>query len=273
MRRIGHISDLHFGRVDDGVAEGLLADLRDYDPSLVVVSGDLTQRARTAQFEQAAAYLARLPKPYLVVPGNHDVPLYDVFRRFLYPLSRYRRHVTKDLRPLYQDERLVVLGVSTARWFTWKGGWITEEQLLDLRMRICELPDETFKVVVTHHPFIPAPGEAKSDIVKRNAGRAVEAFHNCGVDMVLSGHLHKAYTGDLRTTHTRAMLSVLSVHAGTATSTRVRGEPNAYNRIHVYGPDHVQVEVRAWDGGRFASVGRTVYKRTAERVWHPEPQA
>lgn len=268
MRTIAHISDLHFGRVDGRVAAALLEELWGERPSLVVVSGDLTQRARREQFREAAAYLRRLPTPVLVVPGNHDVPLYDLGRRLLAPLARYRRYVTRELRPLYRDEEMIVLGVSTARGLTWKSGWITEEQLLDLRLKMCELPARLFKVVVTHHPFIPAPGEPDSDVVK-GADEAIETFEACGVDMVLSGHLHKAYAGDLREASTRAVLSVLSVHAGTATSTRVRGEPNAYNRIRIVGADWAEVEVRAWEesSGRFGSAGVTAYERV-DRVWH-----
>jgi 3',5'-cyclic AMP phosphodiesterase CpdA len=265
LRTIAHISDLHFGRVDDRVAAALLDELWADRPTLTVVSGDLTQRAREGQFREAAAYLSRVPEPKLVVPGNHDVPLYDVVRRFAAPLGRYTKYVTKDLRPLYQDEEMVVLGVSTARGLTWKSGWITEEQLLDLKLKICELPDKVFKVVVTHHPFIPAPGEPEGDVVKR-ADEALGAFLNCGVDMVLSGHLHKAYMGDLGQAYTRAVMSVLSVHAGTATSTRTRGEPNAYNRVRVEGTHRVVVDVRVWKGEAFGSGTASVYEREG-KIW------
>src|SRR3954471_16734760 len=99
MRTIAHISDLHFGRLDRPVAEGLVADLARHKPDLLVVSGDFTQRARERQFAAAAAYLKRLPTPQLVVPGNHDVPLFDVIRRIFFPLARYRRLISRDLRP------------------------------------------------------------------------------------------------------------------------------------------------------------------------------
>src|SRR4051812_2596140 len=128
MRTIAHISDLHFGRLDRSVAEGLVADLAERKPSLLVVSGDFTQRAREGQFRAAAEYLKRLPQPQLVVPGNHDVPLYDVVARFFSPLAGYRRIISSDLRPLYRDEEMLVLGVNTARSFTHKSGWISEEQ-------------------------------------------------------------------------------------------------------------------------------------------------
>src|SRR3954471_22415928 len=104
MRTIAHISDIHFGRTDPAVVEGLIADFAGRRPDVLVVSGDFTQRARAGQYMAAADYHRRLPAPQLVVPGNHDIPLYDVIRRFFFPLQRYRKYITKDLRPVYQDE-------------------------------------------------------------------------------------------------------------------------------------------------------------------------
>src|SRR5579884_2066927 len=155
MRTIAHISDLHFGRIDPPVLEGLVLDLKDRAPTLLVISGDFTQRAREGQFAEAAAYRKRLPTPQLVVPGNHDVPLYDAIRRFFFPLHRYRRIITEDLSPEFEDQELFVLGISTARSFTQKSGWITTKQLDDVRRRVCRVPPNRFKVLVTHHPFIP----------------------------------------------------------------------------------------------------------------------
>src|SRR5205823_5980198 len=104
MRTIAHISDLHFGRVDPRVADGLADELSHRQPTVLVVSGDFTQRARPSQYRAARDYLKRLPQPQVVVPGNHDVPMYDVVRRFLSPLSRYRHYITRDLEPCYRDD-------------------------------------------------------------------------------------------------------------------------------------------------------------------------
>src|SRR5215208_4115910 len=138
MRVINHISDVHFGRVDAPVAEGLVEDLKENPCDLLVISGDFTQRARAGQYREAAAYCARLQQPQIAVPGNHDIPLYDVIRRFFFPLNRYRQYITKDLRPFYKDEKVAILGMNTARSWTWnwngfwKDGRISEEQLLDV---------------------------------------------------------------------------------------------------------------------------------------------
>ncbi len=269
MRTIAHLSDLHFGKLDRPVAEGLVEDLAARSPSLVVVSGDFTQRARAGQFEEAAAYLARLPTPQILVPGNHDVPMYDVISRFLFPLQNYNRYISRDLRPSYQDEELFVLGINTARSFTHKSGWISEEQLLDARLRVAALPPEVFKVVVTHHPFIPPPREPGADIVI-GAETYLDQMEAFGVDMLLAGHLHLAYHDDVRSHHKAAKRSILSIQAGTATSTRRRGEPNAYNWITV-SPDLCTVAVRAWDGKCFQQSLVTRYRRDAG-VWRAEAQ-
>jgi len=260
MRTIAHISDLHFGRIDAPVAEALVADLNGRAPALLVISGDLTQRARRRQYEQAAAYLRRLPTPQIVVPGNHDVPLWDVARRFLRPLHRYRRYITDDLFPSYRDDELFVLGVNTARSFTRTSGWLSEGQLREIHDRTCAVPAGVFKVLVTHHPFIPAPRKPSSDVIIGGED-ALGRQEACGIDMLLAGHLHLAYHDDVRAHHRSARRSVLSVQAGTATSTRRRHEPNAYNWITV-SPRLVTVAVRAWNGARFEESLVTRYERT-----------
>ena len=271
MRTIAHISDIHFGRTDPAVVEGLVKDLEGRHPTLLVVSGDFTQRAREKQYRDAAAFMKRLPTPQLTVPGNHDIPLYDVIRRFFFPLNRYRRHITKDLRPVYSDEELFVLGVNTARSFTHKSGWISAEQLVDVKTRVCRQPPGVFRVVVTHHPFIPPPRDRKADVI-RHGDKYIDEMEECGVDMLLAGHLHLAYHDDLRAHYKSAKRSILSVQAGTATSTRRRGEPNAYNWITV-SHDLCTVAVRAWNAeeGCFKESLVTRYVR-ADGQWQREKQ-
>src|SRR3712207_3725723 len=137
MRKLVHLSDLHFGRIDYRVLDPLVADVGAAGPDLVVVSGDLTQRARRAQFKEARRFLDALPSPQIVVPGNHDVPLYDVFRRFLRPLEGFRRYISDDLEPFYADEEVAVLGVNTARSLTIKHGRINERQVARIRQFMC----------------------------------------------------------------------------------------------------------------------------------------
>ena len=114
MRTLVHLSDLHFGRVDHTLLAPLRTLVERIDPDVLVVSGDLTQRAKPEQFEEARAWLDTLPGPQIIVPGNHDISLYNVFRRFVKPLARYRRYITDDLDPFYLDDEIAVVGVNTA---------------------------------------------------------------------------------------------------------------------------------------------------------------
>src|SRR5688572_20496796 len=178
MRTIAHISDMHYGTVIPEVERGLEADLNELKPSLIVNSGDFTQRARAWQYGAAAEFMSRIPKPQICTPGNHDIPLYDVFTRFFNPLRNYRKFITPDLRPVFQDEELLVIAMNSARSFSftwdgfWKDGRISEEQLLDIELRAANVPPTVFKIVVTHHPFIPPPRERVHGIV-HGAARAL----------------------------------------------------------------------------------------------------
>jgi 3',5'-cyclic AMP phosphodiesterase CpdA len=244
MRKIVHLSDLHFGRTDAAVVGPLAVAVKELQPSLVVVSGDLTQRARSHQFEEARAFLDQLPKPQVVVPGNHDVPLWDVFSRFARPLEKYRRFIADDPEPVYEDDEMIVAGVNTARSLTRKYGRINERQVARLRERLCAYQDEVFKIIVTHHPFDLPTGADEREIVGR-ARMAMEAFAACGADLLLAGHLHVGHTGHTAERYKISGHSALVVQAGTATSNRVRGESNSFNVIRLKHP-HIQVERRVW---------------------------
>jgi 3',5'-cyclic AMP phosphodiesterase CpdA len=228
----------------------------------VVVSGDLTQRARRAQFRAAKDFLDRIAAPQVVVPGNHDVPLWDVARRFLSPLGRYRRIVTAQLAPVYVDDELHVAGVSTARAFTWKEGRISLEQIEALRGEFCgEAARNRLHVMVAHHPFGAAPDNPRQRVAGRS-GRALRALEGCGLDLILTGHLHRLAHGELEHPVERLTRGVLAFHAGTATSVRLRGEPNSYNWIEVDGARLV-LTIRSLAGASFETVQRRVFERGA----------
>ncbi len=264
MRTVAHLSDLHFGRVDEALLEPLRECLAAIDPDLLVVSGDLTQRARSEQFEQARRFLDGLPQPQLVVPGNHDVPLYNVVKRFIDPLKQYRRHITGDLEPFFADDEIAVAGVNTARSLTFKDGRINHEQVALLQERFTQLDDHIVKIVVTHHPF-DLPGSADDDNLVRRAGMAMRAFAECGTDILLSGHMHLSHAGNTATRYALGGYAALTIQAGTATSTRERGEPNSFNAIHIDG-DEVRLQGYVWqpDAGAFAVASTATFVRQAQ---------
>lgn len=262
MKTIAHISDLHFGTEDKKIAKGLADDLNELSPSLIAVSGDLTQRARNRQYKECVKFLNTLPKPQLVIPGNHDVPLFDVFNRMLFPLKRFKRHISENLNPLYEDNEMAVMGINTARSLTWKNGRISVDQIKSLEKNLCSISDDKFKIVVTHHPFIPPPGDAGIELVGRSV-KALDVIDKCKVDLLLAGHLHRGYSGDIRPYYPSRKRSVISAQAGTAISRRVRNESNAYNFITVV-KEEIIIQIRLWNGKKFSKSEETKYHRNED---------
>lgn len=248
MRTIVHLSDLHFGRIDLAVVPQLVETITNIKPDLMVVSGDLTQRARSYQFKEARAFLDLLPKPQVVVPGNHDVPLHNVFARFFEPLTKYRRYITDDLWPFYFDNEIAVLGVNTARSLTIKGGRVNGTQVARMRESFCDLDPGVVKILVTHHPFDLPEGHDERQLVGR-ARMAMEALASCGADVFLAGHLHVSHTSHSAKRYQIKGHSALVIQAGTATSTRGRGEANSFNVIRVDRP-RITVERLEWKSER-----------------------
>jgi 3',5'-cyclic AMP phosphodiesterase CpdA len=254
---------------DERIAGRLLEDLNGVDPSLVVISGDLTQRARKRQFEAAGAFIRKITAPCLVVPGNHDIPFYDVMRRALTPLHRYRHCITADLNPVFEDDELIVLGANTARAGTFKNGRISAAQIKMLAGRLCSAGSHLFKVLVTHHPFLPPLDIPYAASVGR-AGLAAGALEPCGLDLLLAGHYHRGYMGDLQSRDITVKRSIIVAQAGTAISKRTRGERNSYDRIKV-DPPEICFDRYAWDGCGFVKTKTTRFKKVGG-AWLLQPQ-
>jgi 3',5'-cyclic AMP phosphodiesterase CpdA len=255
-----HLSDLHFGRVDHTLLSPLARRVQALRPNLVVVSGDLTQRAKSAEFRDARRFLDGLPGTLLVVPGNHDIPYYNVFQRFFQPLAKYRRYITGDLEPAFIDDEIALVGVNTARSSVFKGGRINAGQIERVRERLCRLDERVTKIVVTHHPFDLPEGQHQRKLVGR-ARQAMEMFAACGADILLAGHLHTSHTGDTAARYKIDDYAALVVQAGTATSVRGRGEANSFNVLRVE-PQKVTVERFGWSSGDFALAESASFTRT-----------
>ncbi len=271
MRTIVHLSDLHFGRIDDALLTPLVAEIEALAPDLIAVSGDLTQRARTAEFTAARAFLDRLPRPQIIVPGNHDVPLYNVFRRFVGPLKQYRRYITGDLEPYYADAEIAVLGINTARSLTFKSGRINAMQLARAQARLCPLDRGVVRVIVTHHP-LDLPDELQHEGTVGRARLAMDMLSACRCDLLLAGHLHVSEAGSVDMQAGAGTHDAIVVQAGTATSTRARGEGNSFNAIRVE-RDRIDVLRYDWDpsSGRFEPGRSETFERTAGG-WKGRPQ-
>lgn len=243
MRRLVHLSDLHFGRADPAVVEALLTTVRRLAPHLAVVSGDLTQRARRTEFHDARAFLDALPCPCLVVPGNHDVPLYDLGQRFLNPLGRFTRFITPDLRPVHRDREYVVIGLNTTRSWTVKDGTIRMGDLQHALAALDAAGPQRVKLVVAHHPFEAGRGSWARMMGRAPVPHALTALSRAGADVFLTGHLHVGYTGHTAARYRMAARTAIVVEGGTATSTRVRGEANSFSLIRI---ERRRISVERW---------------------------
>ncbi len=261
---IAHLSDLHFGRIArPEVVDRILEDVHARAVDLVVVSGDLTQRARRWQFQAAAEMLGRFQPPTLVVPGNHDVYAwwYPVSRLFR-PLRRYRRYITDDLTPTYVQDGLAVLGINSATGRTVKGGHISRAARRAVRTFFAGQPASAFKVLVVHHHLIKIQALAPHDVA-RAARDTLEAAVEAGVDLVLCGHLHISHVEPVDIVPGEHRLVIAS--AGTATSSRGRRSnrrSNFYNVVTIE-PDRFSIEERRFHPaeGRFETECRTVFDR------------
>jgi 3',5'-cyclic AMP phosphodiesterase CpdA len=252
---LAHISDLHFGRVRPEMALALAKSLRALAPELVVVSGDLTQRARTSQFRAGQRFLDRLERPCLVVPGNHDLPVHRPVRRFRRPLDAYQRYISPDAAPRYENDRLAVLGLDTTKSWRWMGGGATRRRLERLRGDLCGLPPGRWRVLVTHHPVLPPPLRRPKPWQAAVAGLARE----CGLHLALSGHHHRART------KAWPRGGLLVVAAGASLSSRLRTEANSYNVLALE-PGRVVVSVMAWDGYGYSEARRQSF-RLSGGIW------
>jgi 3',5'-cyclic AMP phosphodiesterase CpdA len=265
--RLAHISDLHFGADDPVVVAGLRTDLQRQGLSQLLLSGDLTMRARKGQFQQARELLDAVGLPWVSVPGNHDLPLDRPVNRGIRPLRGYRQLIDRETEPRILRDGVLVLGLNTARRYLWKGGRVDAAQVARIGAAFRSDQPVELRVLMLHHPVfrsLQRPGER----IVRGAGPALRAAAAAGVDVVLGGHDHVQAHVDLSLSRPDLGRHMLGIMCGTTTSVRVRAEESqSYNILEVNG-DRLTLTVRQWRDGRFAELTSTAWNRTPQG-WLP----
>lgn len=227
-----HISDTHFGTEQAPVVDALRRLARELSPDLVVLSGDITQRARRSQFAAARAFCDSLEVPQLLtLPGNHDIPLFNVFARLFEPYGRYREAFGEELEPVVASEELLVVGVNTTRPLRHKDGEVSHRQIARVAQRLAGAGRRQLRIVVTHQPACVMREEDEKDRL-HGGHAAVQAWSKAGADLILGGHIHLPYVTDLCARVKGTERAMFCLQAGTAVSHRVRhGTPNSVNVV------------------------------------------
>lgn len=219
------ISDTHFGTEQPPVLEALVALAAQQRPDLVVLSGDITQRARPSQFRTAKAFVDRLGAPVLAVPGNHDIALFDLWSRLTRPYARYTEAFGANLEPVYSSPDMLVIGVNTTRAWRHKHGEVSTAQIDRVAKLLIAATTQQLRLVVVHQPAAVAHAEERANLL-RGHDAALRTWSAAGADLVLGGHIHLSYTLAVHGLPRRLWV----LQAGTAISSRTRPEaPNSVN--------------------------------------------
>jgi 3',5'-cyclic AMP phosphodiesterase CpdA len=268
-----HISDLHFGKAYvEHVGEAVVRAAHEIPIDVIIASGDFTQRAKRTEYQAARLFLDRLPRlPTVVVPGNHDVPLYRVFERIFAPHRLYREFISNDLNAVHRVDNAVIVALdSTSPLRAITNGRIGREQLEFCARAFEGTPPGVARIVVTHHHLAPAPDYEGSQVMPR-ARRAMDCFGELGVEMVLGGHLHRAYIGnslDVYPGRDREH-GIIIVQSGTTTSRRGRAREREKNTLNVVrvGEDRVRITHYMYFDELlgFAPISRHVFPRPGRR--------
>lgn len=275
MLTLFHISDLHFGPpYVPHVGEALLKAAHTLPFDVIVASGDFTQRAKEEQYREARAFLDALPKkPLIVTPGNHDVPLYRVFERVFSPYELYKKYISAELDSVYQSPQATIVSLNSSRHLTTiTNGRVSREQLDFCANAFRESPAGAARIVVAHHHFAPAPDYDHSDAMPK-ARRALDRFTELKVEMILGGHLHRAYIGNSLDVYSGKDREhgIVIVQSGTSTSRRGRArerEKNSFNLIKIE-PDTVDIAHYMYfdDLAGFGPIARHIFPRAGQRYF------
>jgi 3',5'-cyclic AMP phosphodiesterase CpdA len=249
MRRVVQISDLHFGNNDPSLLTPLRDAIAAINPDVLVVSGDLVEHASKAEFRQARDFLETLPKPRIIVPGNHDLAFYNLAQRALVGLATYKKFITADTAPEYRDDEIAIIGANTSRIWPIRGGSLSSLQLARLEAQFSALPENLMRILVTHHPF-DLPEDQQSRLIVGHARRSIAGLAPF-VDVLLAGHIHLSSSGSTAARYKTQGHALAFVQAGTCVSNRNKGENNSFNSLRIgtgsNGEKATVVERFSWD--------------------------
>lgn|SRR3989338_1846847 len=272
MTIIVQISDTHFGTEQPAVVAAMEAHVQAHGADLLVLSGDITQRARGAQFAAARAFLQRLEghgvPASLVIPGNHDLPLFNLVSRFIAPYDQYQQHFGEDLEPSFENDELLIIGLNTTHPKRHKDGLVTHEQVQAVTQRLAHSDPAKLRIVVAHQPF---GSLVLSDLenLQHGALAALTRWADAGLDMVMGGHIHLPYVLPLRNQYPSLSRDIWIIQAGTTLSSRVRGNaPNSFNRLYLGPRGSKEVRVERWDYQGDSAAGQFVVGERFELGWH-----
>lgn len=255
--KIAHVSDLHFGCIEQAVADSLAAHLIDSRPDLVIASGDITQSATDQEFRDARIWFDGLGLPVLSIPGNHDLPGMDL-TRFINPFARYRHHIGRDLEPEFRSDAVHIKGLNSARMilphWNWANGAVDNGQCRDLH-RIFDASTTPWRMCVVHHPVMN-PKEFPLEVALFNRNAFMKTLDACRIDLVLAGHQHHAYS-EIRESDGHA---TLFLNASTATSKRLRRQPNGFNML-AFTPSSVRIDMLQWTGSAFETLSALTHTK------------
>jgi len=254
---IVHISDPHFGTEDRQIVNVLLSEINSLSPELVVISGDLTQRALNKQFKKAKDFITKINSPKIVIPGNHDIPLYNLFKRYFSSFDKYKRFIYPVKYPEHKTDKLVVVGVNTSTPFRSQSGRIKEEDIEYLKKYFALIEPTVIKGVVVHHNIIPYSGLKGSSVLGNNE-IFLKEMNDLGVNLIFAGHLHKSTTKSYKNNEENK--ETILLQAGTCISKRLRHEENTFLIIKT-DKQSINITSKVYNGSKFISGDVENYNR------------
>lgn len=254
MQKIIHISDIHFGREEKSIVDALIAKINKEDPNIIVVSGDLTQRAKKREFQKAEMFLNELDFPKVIIPGNHDIPLYNLFERVINPFRKFDIYFQNFNR--YENDELSIVGLNSVRNLRWKSGKLTIDYLENSTAQLKKKDNIKLNIVVMHHNLLHLPSSKESGKLFRTKLMQKWIFDN-KIDLILFGHDHKSMIKPILFDDDNIFDFIL-IQAGSATSTRRRGNSNSFNLI-TFENSVMQISVQTYIENKFETSFKQKY--------------